>query len=220
MHIDLTPCSACRGASSLAAALSTANGSPPRGRSERTGATSSRSPRTRASRSSAGSRSRDHGQSHERQAPGNRKGNRTKHSPHAIILVQRCALGHSATTDPPGAAANIAAASRQRERAVMVKPSRFRLFDHWRDVAIVAIDSWLETWSGGGGIEPRPKRRASERIAPVRLRKASPRVAPTRVGLQPRRRRVFALLQGRRRARTNPGPHVERRYLRCSLNGA
>jgi hypothetical protein len=52
--------------------------------------------------------SRDHGQSHERQAPGNR----TKHSPHAIILVQRCALGHSATTDPPGAAANIAAASR------------------------------------------------------------------------------------------------------------
>ena len=53
----------------------------------------------------------------------------------------------------------------------MVKPSRFRLFDHWRDVAIVAIDSWLETWSAGGGIEPRPKRRASERIAPVRLRK-------------------------------------------------
>ena len=52
-------------------------------------------------------------------------GNRTKHSPHAIILVQRCALGHSATTDPPGAAANIAAASRQRERAVTVKPSRF-----------------------------------------------------------------------------------------------
>ena len=45
--------------------------------------------------------SRDHGQSHDRQAPGNR----TKRSPHAIILVQRCPLGHSATTDPPGAAA-------------------------------------------------------------------------------------------------------------------
>jgi hypothetical protein len=102
----------------------------------------------------------------------------------------------------------------------MVKPFRFRVFDHWRDVAIVAIDSWLETWSAGGGIEPRPKRRASERIAPVRLRKASPGLAPTRVDLQPRRRRVFALLRDAVEHGTNPGPHVERRYLRCSLNGA
>jgi hypothetical protein len=59
--------------------------------------------------------------------------------------VQWCALGHSATTDPPGAAANIAAASRYRERAVMVKPSRFRVFDYSLDVAIVAINFWLET---------------------------------------------------------------------------